>query len=529
MIRVYLEMSALLVVGLLAFACVRWALAKLHPPVSSTHQLLLAQTLFLGSLLVPAAVAWTPKEALFTPSVEVWSGNDTRGTPVAQTVSGKSLLISSSSGFAAVEVARDQIAFVAAALIASIFIGRSVLVARLRKVERMLSNLPVIRRLGRVRIAVSDESPVPFSARVSGRAFVVIPASFVSHRRDYRIAIHHELQHHRQNDPSWAIAIETVRVLFFWHPVVRAWASQLEQQQEFACDEALVCRKRLSARDYSQCLLRAAKSAMRSSHRVVGATAMAGAAHAPLLRKRIEMILDHDRTVTRPGIWVVATIGACAIGTMTGLAYASRSVIQDRTISRAQAEALVENTTRGGNPIQLVANERVLARLNTLVGTPDGRQWLKDSLARMQTYEPMIRQKLLDNGMPEEFLALPLVESGYRNDLISPRSRAAGIWQFIPGTARRLKLTDEGGRDDRLDPEKQTDAAIALLTDLHETFRDWRLAIRAYNEGATSLSMLIAEQRTIDPWELEQSASSEDYLSGVIAAMIVLRNPELLD
>jgi len=41
--------------------------------------------------------------------------------------------------------------------------------------------------------------------------------------------------------------------------------------------------------------------------------------------------------------------------------------------------------------------------------------------------------------------------------------------------------------------------------------------------------MLIATQKTIDPWELEQSASSEDYLSGVIAAMIVLRNPDLLD
>ena len=140
----------------------------------------------------------------------------------------------------------------------------------------------------------------------------------------------------------------------------------------------------------------------------------------------------------------------------------------------------------------------------------------------------MIRKKLKDKGMPEEILALPLFESGYRNDLISPRMRAAGIWQFIPATARLYNLTVEpGGRDDRLDPEKQTDAAISLLTDLHETFGDWSLALKAYNEGAASVTRLIVTHKTRDPWELEKISSRDDYLSGVIAAMIVIRNPEI--
>lgn len=526
MMRLYLEMSALLVASLLAFVLFRWVLSRVNAPVSSKHQLLLAQILFLGSFLVPAAVAWTPREALFTPAVEVWSANGTRGTPAHPVVSVTSFSISSSSGLprASVDVTRDKIAFVAGTLIVSIVFGLSVLIARLRKVERMLSNLPTIRKLGRVRIAVSDESPVPFSARVAGRAFVVIPTSFVSDRRDYRIAIHHELQHHRQNDPLWAIALETVRALFLWHPVIRAWARRLEQQQEFACDEALVGRRRLSAQDYSQCLLRAAKSAMGSSSGVVGATAMAGGAQRPLLRKRIEMILNHTHDEKKTSIWIVVAIAACAIGALSGLAYASRSTIQDRTIGQAQAEALVRNATLRGNVIPLAANERVLAHLNAFVGTPDGRQRMRASLARMKPYEPMIRTKLLARGLPEDFLALPLVESGYRNDLISPR-QAAGIWQFIPATAREYQLTD----DEQLDPDKQTDAAISLLMDLYATFNDWRLALKAYNEGAASVSLLIATHNTRDPWELENNSSSEDYLSGAIAAMIVLRNPGLLD
>ena len=291
MIRLYMEMSALLLVSLLAFVSCRWALSKMKAPVSSKHQLVLAQILFVGSFLVPIAIAWTPRETLFAPSVEVWSANGKPGTPTEPAVSSvTSFSISSSSGLprASVNVTRRMFAVVAWALIGSMVFALSALIVRLRKVERMLSNLPTIRTIGRVRIAVSDECPVPFSVRVPGRAFVAIPVSFVWDRRDYRIAIHHELQHHRQNDPLWAIAIETVRGLFVWHPAIRTWARCLEQQQEFACDEALVGQRGVTAQDYSRCLLRAAKSAMGSSYGVVGAPSMAGATQNPILRRRID-------------------------------------------------------------------------------------------------------------------------------------------------------------------------------------------------------------------------------------------------
>ena len=532
MMRLYIEVSAFLATSLLASVLCSWAFSRTKAPMSSKHQLILAQILFLASLLVPAAVAWTPREALFAPSVEVWSASEKKGS-LTDSDSAELFFISSSTRLprASLEVARDKIALVTWALIVFIVFGIGVLIARLRQVERVLSNLPTIRTLGRVRIVVSDEYPVPFAAMVPGRAFVVLPTSLISNRRDYRIAIRHELQHHRQNDPLWAIAVETVRALFPWHPVVRAWARHLEQLQEFACDEALVGQRQLSTHDYSHCLLRAAQSAMGSSHGVLGATAMAGPVHNPMLRKRIEMILNHSPNTKHAGIWVVAAFSACAIGAMASLAYASRSAIQapERRISQALAEALIRNATLRGNAIPLEANARVMARLNEFVGTPDGRHWMKESLTRMKAYEPMIRQKLVDSGLPEDLLALPLLESGYRNDVSSPRSKAIGIWQFIPSTARLYKLTEEAGRDDRLDPERQTDAAIRLLMDLHDTFDDWRLALKAYNEGTESVSVSIAKRNTRDPWTLENSDSTEDYLAGAIAAMIIIRSPDLLD
>ena len=532
MIRLYLEISALLVASLLAFAMCRWALSRMNAPVSAKHQLMLAQILFVASFLVPVAIASAPRKALFAPSVEIWSAQGRPGTPTHPAdSSSKSFAVSARSMLprASVNVTRREITVVTWVLIASMVVALSMLFVRLRKFERMLLHLPTIRTIGRVRIAVSDECPVPFSARVRGRAFVVIPASFVWDRRDYRIAVHHELQHHSQNDPLWAIAIETVRALFVWHPVIRPWARCLEQQQEFACDEALIGQRMVSADDYSRALLRAAKAAMGSSESVVGAPSMAGATRGPILKRRIEMILSGNHRTTRARIGFVVTLGACAIGAMASMAFASRSAIQDRTIGQAQAEALVRQATQSDNPIPLVANEQVLARLNWFVGTPDGRKWMAESLDRMKAYEPMIRKKLADNGMPEEILAVPLFESGYRNDLNSSRGRAAGIWQFIPATARLYNLAVEpGGRDDRLNPEKQTDAAISLLTDLHEIFGDWSLALKGYNEGADAVAASIAAHKTRDPWELAKVSSREDYLSGVIAAMIVIRNPELL-
>ena len=71
---------------------------------------------------------------------------------------------------------------------------------------------------------------------------------------------------------------------------------------------------------------------------------------------------------------------------------------------------------------------------------------------------------------------MPIVESGYQPYAYSPSS-AAGIWQFIPATAKVYGLSRNWGYDGRRDIIESTDAAIHFLSDMHRHFHgDWFLA-----------------------------------------------------
>ncbi|MGR3913689.1 MAG: LysM peptidoglycan-binding domain-containing protein [Gammaproteobacteria bacterium] len=84
-------------------------------------------------------------------------------------------------------------------------------------------------------------------------------------------------------------------------------------------------------------------------------------------------------------------------------------------------------------------------------------------LSRYHGYRPMINQVLAENHLPLEIAYLPFVESSYNPDAYS-RVGAAGIWQFMPKTARVFGLKLNATLDERLDPEAATRAAAEYLT-----------------------------------------------------------------
>ncbi len=102
--------------------------------------------------------------------------------------------------------------------------------------------------------------------------------------------------------------------------------------------------------------------------------------------------------------------------------------------------------------------------------------------SRLQEYFPMIEEKLDQAGMPLSLKYITLVESRL---IFNARSRvgATGLWQLMVPTARYCGLSVDYWVDERLDPERSTDAAIYYFRDLYEQFEDWALVMAAYNAG----------------------------------------------
>lgn len=132
------------------------------------------------------------------------------------------------------------------------------------------------------------------------------------------------------------------------------------------------------------------------------------------------------------------------------------------------------------NPIPITLNKYVEKEIKRLTG-PERNFFLR-SVARAGRYRPYITAELKKAGLPEELSWLPLIESGFKIDALSP-ARALGLWQFIPSTGYKFGLKRNYYVDERLDPIKSTKAAISYLSELHKIFGDWSTVLAAYNCG----------------------------------------------
>lgn len=150
-------------------------------------------------------------------------------------------------------------------------------------------------------------------------------------------------------------------------------------------------------------------------------------------------------------------------------------------------------------------------------------------LTRAGRYEDMIRSRLREAELPEDLLYLAMIESGMNPNAYS-RARAAGMWQFIRGTGRRYDLQIDYWLDERRDPYKATDAAIAHLADLYDEFGSWYLAAAAYNAGAGRVSRGIKRTGSTDFWDLADARvlrrETRNYVPKLIAAAIIGKNAD---
>jgi len=175
---------------------------------------------------------------------------------------------------------------------------------------------------------------------------------------------------------------------------------------------------------------------------------------------------------------------------------------------------------------------------------------LKQSLQRLheQDLGPIITAAMLEQHLPPQFLYLAMWESGFDARSVGPRTRFGipkGMWQFIPGTARRyglrtgplVELRRHDPKDERFEPELATDAAARYLHDIYymDAQASGLLVMASYNWGPRNIRKRIRSMpqnpRDRNFWALLKQhdipRETYDYVFYIFSAIVIGENPAL--
>lgn len=145
-------------------------------------------------------------------------------------------------------------------------------------------------------------------------------------------------------------------------------------------------------------------------------------------------------------------------------------------------------------------------------------------IKRANRWFPRMRKILKEQGVPEDFVYLSVVESGLSN-VVSPKG-ATGFWQFMPATAREMGLVVSGDIDERYDPIKATKAACKYLKQAYKKFGDWTLVAASYNMGMYGVEKQMKKQRAKSYYDMYLNSETARYVYRILAFKEIMSNPQ---
>ena len=165
-----------------------------------------------------------------------------------------------------------------------------------------------------------------------------------------------------------------------------------------------------------------------------------------------------------------------------------------------------------------------------------GRRQYNRFLRRLAEYRNHIESVFAAHGLPRELACVAMIESAVDPSRVS-HAGAAGLWQFIPETARRYRLLVTGDVDQRFDPVLSTYAAAAYLRDLLRMFDgDFASALAGYNCGEGYVAQCLVSDSGIGSfWDLGHHGREEtlgmtipretyDYVARFFAVAAIYQN-----
>lgn len=152
---------------------------------------------------------------------------------------------------------------------------------------------------------------------------------------------------------------------------------------------------------------------------------------------------------------------------------------------------------------------------------------------RAEPFLYYIVEEIEKRNMPLELALLPIVESAYLPYGVSPMS-AAGLWQFMPVSAKRFNIEQNWWYDGRRDIVESTRGALDYFEFFHDTFNeDWLNAVAAFNSGEGRVGRAIKKNKRAnlptDFWSLNLPEETTHFVPKLLAIADILKHAEALN
>lgn len=221
--------------------------------------------------------------------------------------------------------------------------------------------------------------------------------------------------------------------------------------------------------------------------------------------------------------WTIIVLVLLTVSVTKGHTNPNSKATENTTFlpNRLSDETVEERIAQLGLPFDAHTTPQIKSLIRRF--TVEGQHDSEDILGRAKIYFPIFEHHLRMNGLPESLKFLPIVESSLRPAVFSPVG-AAGLWQFVPSTARLYGLTVNGQIDERLDPHKATEAAVRMLSSLYQQFGDWALVLAAYNCGPGRVRKAMRAAGSSDFWAIKAylPKESQRYVPRFVAAAYLM-------
>lgn len=147
------------------------------------------------------------------------------------------------------------------------------------------------------------------------------------------------------------------------------------------------------------------------------------------------------------------------------------------------------------------------------------------TIKRANRYFPILEPILKENGVPDDFKYLAVIESNLEPRAISS-AQAAGIWQLMPKTAQQFGLEVNEEVDERYNIEKSTIVACKYFKSAFAKYKNWTTVAASYNAGMGRISEEKENQQVDDSFDMLLTSESSRYVFRILAMKQFLENPK---